>query len=97
MAEIMAQCPKIHQDAGKTGQDGFKIGPRHAKIGPRQAKTGTDRLKTGPKDAKKRARERKRANIDPTWRSLDLDLGSFWPPLRKEKQYDKASIKCSGI
>ena len=52
---------------------------------------------TGAKDAKKRARERKRANMDPTWRSLDLDLGSFWPPLRKEKQYVKASIKCSGV
>ena len=49
------------------------------------------------KSEKKTPQSEKCANIVPTWRDFDLEFGSFWPPLSKEKQYVNASIKCSGL
>ena len=77
---------KIRPGATPNGKKTINMSKKHP----------TDTQETA-KSAKKTPKSEKCANMVPTWRSLDLDLGSFWPPLRKEKQYVKASIKFSGV
>ena len=48
-----------------------------------------------PKSEKQRPRTKNRANMAPTCTSFGLDFGGADPPLRKEKQYVNACIKCS--
>ena len=59
-------------------------------------KTETFSSKSGTeKRVQKRAK--KAPKKDPTCGRNPLGFWKLWPPLRKEKQYVKARIKCSGI
>ena len=78
--------PKIEAGAAQSSKKTTNMNQKSAK-----------NVQEPAKSEKKTPKSEKCANMVPTWRSLDLDLGSFWPPLRKEKQYVKASIKCSGV
>ena len=49
------------------------------------------------KSEKKTPKSEKCANMAPTRPRFTLEFGPFWLPLRKEKQYVNASIKCSRV